>query len=178
MRGDEHITGSSSEISIRTLFFELRALIIVKLNSMNQEHNEVSTKLIKITLMSLLFMTIELVGGYLANSIAIFADAFHLLSDVLAYLISLGAVWLSTKPNPPKYLTFGWEKAQPLGALINIAIIYVVTAELFIEATKRMINKETVDQPLYMLITSIFGLLCNLITINILHSDPHGGHNC
>ena len=82
--------------------------------------------------MSLLFMTIELVGGYLANSIAIFADAFHLLSDVLAYLISLGAVWLSTRPNPPRYLTFGWEKAQPLGALINVAIIYVVTVQLFI----------------------------------------------
>lgn len=95
--------------------------------------------------MSLLFMTIELVGGYLANSIAIFADAFHLLSDVFAYLISLGAVWLSTHPTSPKALTFGWEKAQPLGALINVAIIYVVTAELFIEATKRMINKEVVD---------------------------------
>ena len=73
-------------------------------------------------------MAVELIGGYLANSIAIFADAFHLLSDVLAYLISLGAVWLSTRPTSPKFLTFGWEKAQPFGALINIAIIYVVTA--------------------------------------------------
>ena len=112
--------------------------------SMDKEHQEVSQKLIKITLMSLLFMTIELIGGYLANSIAIFADAFHLLSDVLAYLISLGAVWLSTRPNPPRQLTFGWEKAQPLGALINVAIIYVVTAELFVEATDRMLNKAVV----------------------------------
>ena len=128
--------------------------------------------------MSLLFMTIELVGGYLANSIAIFADAFHLLSDVFAYLISLGAVWLSTRPNSPKQLTFGWEKAQPLGALINVAIIYVVTAQLFVEATRRMINMETVDEPLYMLITSIFGLICNLIIMQILHNDPHGGHQC
>ena len=86
-------------------------------------------------------MAVELIGGWAANSIAIFADAFHLLSDVLAYLISLGAVWLSTTPNPPKFLAFGWEKAQPLGALINVAIIYVVTAELFVEATKRMINR-------------------------------------
>lgn len=127
--------------------------------------------------MSLLFMAIELIGGYLANSIAIFADAFHLLSDVLAYLISLGAVWLSTRPNPPSYLTFGWEKAEPLGALVNVIIIYIVTGELFIEATKRMINKEVVDEPKYMLITSIFGLFCNLIIMSILHNDPHGGHH-
>jgi cation diffusion facilitator family transporter len=143
---------------------------------MDAEHREVSSKLIRITLMSLIFMAVELVGGYLANSIAIFADAFHLLSDVLAYLISLGAVWLSTRPNPPRYLSFGWEKAQPLGALINVAIIYVVTAELFIEATRRMVHQDIVEEPKYMLMTSIFGLGCNLIIMKILHSDPHGGH--
>ncbi len=108
---------------------------------MDKEHQEVSTKLIKITFMSLTFMGIELLGGYLANSIAIFADAFHLLSDVLAYLISLLAVWLSTRPNSPSYLGFGWEKAEPLGALINVVVIYIVTVELFMEATHRMINR-------------------------------------
>lgn len=123
-------------------------------------------------------MLTELLGGYLANSIAIFADAFHLLSDVLAYLISLGAVWLSTRPRPPTNFTFGWEKAQPLGALINVAFIYIVTAELFIEATKRMIKKQVVEEPKYMLITSFFGLICNLIIMRILHNDSHGHHSC
>lgn len=127
--------------------------------------------------MSLLFMGVELAGGFLANSIAIFADAFHLLSDVLAYLISLGAVWLSTRPQSPTYLTFGWEKAEPLGALVNVIVIYIVTGELFVEATKRMVNKEVVDEPKYMLITSVFGLICNLIIMGILHNDPHGGHH-
>jgi len=59
------------------------------------------------------------------------ADAFHLFSDVIAYAISLYAVLLSTK-LAPKHLTFGYEKAQPLGALINVAIIWFVTIELFI----------------------------------------------
>lgn len=147
---------------------------------MDKEHQEVSAKLIKIACMSLIFMGVELVGGYLANSIAIFADAFHLLSDVLAYLISLGAVWLSTRHQSPVYLTFGWEKAQPLGALVNVLVIYVVTGELFVEATKRMLNREVVEEPKYMLITSIFGLFCNLIIMKILHNDPNGcshGHS-
>lgn len=88
-------------------------------------------------------MSIQILGGALAHSIAIMADAFHLLSDVIAYVISLYAVLLSTK-QAPKYLTFGYQKAQPLGALINVAIIWCVTVELFIEATHRIISQEVV----------------------------------
>lgn len=71
-------------------------------------------------------MVVEIVGGILAGSIAILADAFHLLSDVLAYSISLQAVLMSKKPPTPK-LTFGYEKLQPLGALLNVGIIWMVT---------------------------------------------------
>ena len=92
------------------------------------------SKLRQITVISLVFMMIEFLGGYYAHSIAIFADAFHLLSDVSAYVISLYAVHKSYQPSPPT-LTFGYEKVQPLGALINVAIIWVVTLELFLEAT-------------------------------------------
>ena len=143
---------------------------------MSKENNEVASKLIKITVLSLLFMAAELIGGYLANSIAIWSDAFHLLSDVLAYVISLVAVLLSEKKSPV-YLSFGWLKAQTLGALFNVAFIYIVTIELFIEATHRMIKKDKVEEPFYMLITSIFGLICNFIILSILHSDPNGGHH-
>jgi zinc transporter 2 len=98
---------------------------------MEQSDKIVVSKLKTIAVVSLIFMTIEIVGGALAHSIAIMADAFHLLSDVIAYVISLYAVLLS-KRVAPKHLTFGYEKAQPLGALINVAIIWCVTVELFI----------------------------------------------
>lgn len=54
------------------------------------------------------------------------ADAFHLFSDVVAYVISLYSVLLARK-LAPNYFTFGYEKAQPLGALINVGIIWMVT---------------------------------------------------
>lgn len=136
---------------------------------MNHEDQIVVSKLKKIAVISLIFMTIEIVGGYLANSIAIMADAFHLFSDVIAYVISLYAVLLGRK-LAPKYLSFGYEKAQPLGALINVMIIWAVTIELLIEATNRIISKEIVSEPLYMLLTSVFGLGCNLFIMKILHS--------
>ena len=110
---------------------------------MSRDNQEVASKPIKITLLSLLFMVVEFIGGYLAHSIAIWSDAFHLLSDVLAYVISIIAVLLSDKKSP-EFLTFGWAKSQTLGALLNIAFIYIVTIKLFIEATLRMIKKDKV----------------------------------
>lgn len=101
---------------------------------MKGEDQIVVSKLKKITIISAIFMLVEIAGGYTAHSIAIFADAFHLLSDVLAYVISLFAVLMSYRASP-KALTFGYEKLQPLGALINVGIIWFVTAELFMEAT-------------------------------------------
>ena len=123
-------------------------------------------------------MLVEIVGGLLSGSIAILADAFHLFSDVLAYSISLQAVIMSKKPSTSK-LTFGYEKAQPLGALLNVGIIWMVTFELFIEATERMIHKVVVDEPAYMLMIACFGLFCNLYIMKVLHSDEnHHHHNC
>ena len=85
-------------------------------------------------------MGIEIMGGVMANSISILADAFHLMSDVLAYVISMQAVLLSHKVAP-SYLCFGYNKAQPLGALLNVAIIWFVTFELLLEATHRIVEK-------------------------------------
>ena len=64
---------------------------------MEQSDKIVISKLKKIAIISLIFMAIEIAGGILAHSIAILADAFHLLSDVFAYSISLYAVLLSKK---------------------------------------------------------------------------------
>lgn len=146
---------------------------------MKGEDSVVVSKLWRITAISLVFMALELLGGYYAHSIAIFADAFHLLSDVSAYAISLYAVHKSYHQSPP-HLTFGYEKVQPLGALLNVAIIWVVTAELFIEATHRIFHSAVVEEPLLMLATSVFGLLCNLYIMKVLHSDEHASahHNC
>lgn len=112
----------------------------------------------------------------MANSIAILADAFHLLSDVLAYMISLQAVLFSLKA-PTDTLSFGYEKMQPLGAFLNVVIIWFVTFELVIEATNRIISQSRVEEPVFMLLTAIFGLFCNIWVMKILHSDPDSGHD-
>jgi Co/Zn/Cd efflux system component len=74
---------------------------------MRTADNLVITKLKRVTFISFTFMIVELFGGYYASSIAIFADAFHLLSDVVAYSISLYVVTLSAQSSPRIY-TFGY----------------------------------------------------------------------
>lgn len=100
-------------------------------------------KLKQVTLICTVFIILEILGGILAHSIAIISDALHLFSDVIAFILSAFAVWLSTQP-PPSWLAFGYHKIQPLGAFLNVVIIYIVTAYLFVEATERIINKEKV----------------------------------
>lgn len=134
-------------------------------------------KLKQVTAICTVFIVLEVLGGVLAHSIAIISDALHLFSDVIAFVLSAFAVWLSTQ-TPPVWLAFGYHKIQPLGAFLNVIIIYIVTIYLFVEATERIINQEKVENPLYMLITAVFGLGCNLVMMKILHSGDTPGHEC
>ena len=67
-------------------------------------------------------MLVELIGGYLANSLAIMSDAAHLMSDLIGFLISILSVVLSIK-KPTDVYTFGYPRAGILGAMMSIVII-------------------------------------------------------
>jgi len=72
----------------------------------------------------LLFFGIgEIVGGYVSGSLAIMTDAAHLFSDFASFLISLAAIWLSGR-QPKKSLNFGYYRAEALGALLTIFMIW------------------------------------------------------
>lgn len=79
------------------------------------------------------FMIVEIVGGWLARSIAIMSDAAHMLSDVSAFLVSIFAAWAATQPGTTLY-SFGYHRAEILGALVSVLIIWLVTGALVFEA--------------------------------------------
>ena len=72
-------------------------------------------------------------------------------------------------------MSFGYHRAEVIGALASIILIWGLTIILFYEATDRVINKTIVENPLIMLITAGFGLVCNLVMAKVLHSSPTGG---
>ena len=90
-------------------------------------------KLFSVSLVCFFFMTVEIVGGYISGSLAIMTDAAHMLSDVAAFTISYLAIYLSHRPATLKK-TFGYHRAEVLGALASIALIWGLLIWLLIEA--------------------------------------------
>ena len=121
-----------------------------------------------VSLICILFMMAEIIGGLLANSLAIITDAAHLFSDLSGFLISIFAIMIGQKPAN-KIFTFGYHRAEVLGALTSVITIWILTCFLLKEAIDRIANPTPIDAKI-MLITSIFGLFCNLVMMEVLHS--------
>jgi zinc transporter 2 len=132
----------------------------------------------------LVFMIIEIIGGYLANSIAIMSDAAHLLSDFLGFIISIVSIYIS-RSRANHQMSFGYHRAEVIGALVSVTLIWGLTIWLLYEATLRMINPGQVNG-LIMLITAVIGFVFNIVMGVILayqgidhnlhhhHDDEHG----
>ena len=125
-------------------------------------------KMVIVSLICILFMMAEIIGGLLANSLAIITDAAHLFSDLSGFLISIFAIMIGQKPAN-KIFTFGYHRAEVLGALTSVITIWILTCFLLKEAIDRIANPIPIDAKI-MLITSIFGLFCNLVMMEVLHS--------
>ncbi len=96
-------------------------------------------KLILVASVSIVFIVIQVIGGLLANSIAILTDSAHLFSDIAGFAISIIALHLAQRPAT-KILSFGYHRAEVIGTLVSIIMIWFLTFWLVIEATKRMIE--------------------------------------
>ena len=118
-------------------------------------------------------MGAEILGGYLSGSIAIITDAAHMLSDVAGFLISYFAIYMGSRPANYQ-MSFGYHRAEILGALASVLLIWGLIIWLFIEAIHRIVDPEEIDGTV-MLITAAVGLVFNFISIFTLHSC--GGHH-
>ncbi|XP_053673752.1 proton-coupled zinc antiporter SLC30A2-like [Anopheles nili] len=137
-------------------------------------------KLILASVLCVIFMIAEIIGGIYSNSLAIATDAAHLMADLASFMISLLALWIAARPST-KRLSFGWYRAEVIGALVSVLMIWVVTAILFYLAVLRTINRDFELNGEVMLITSGLGILVNVIMGATLHHHGHshssGGHH-
>ena len=124
----------------------------------------------------LLFMCAEIVGGYLAHSLAIMTDAAHMLSDVAGFLVGVLSLFLTNRAPTPKY-SFGYHIAEVLGAMVSISIVWLMTGVLLYEATNRLFSPEPVDGRT-MFVVSLVGVVMNVVLMAVLgHGEGgHGGH--
>ncbi|VVC31480.1 Hypothetical protein CINCED_3A011580 [Cinara cedri] len=140
------------------------------------DHKKARRKLIFASVLCLIFMIGEAIGGYLSSSLAIATDASHLLTDFASFMISLCALWVASRPAT-RAMPFGWYRAEVLGALTSVLLIWVVTGILLYLAVERIKNMSYSIDANIMLITSIIGLCVNVVMGLTLHqhSHSHGG---
>ena len=92
------------------------------------------------------YLVIELVTGYFANSLALMTDAVHLLTDIAALCLSLFTLWIASKPAQGAR-TYGYLRAEILGALVNGVMLWVLVVFVWIEAAERLHHPEPVKGP-------------------------------
>jgi cobalt-zinc-cadmium efflux system protein len=113
------------------------------------------------------YMVAEAVGGWLTGSLALLADAGHMLSDAAALGLSVFAMSMSRRPRTAKR-TYGYHRLEILAALANGATLVAISILVLIEAARRLGRPEAVDAPGMMGIAA-GGLLVNLAALWILH---------
>lgn len=119
------------------------------------------------------FFFVELIGGYYAGSLAIMSDAAHLLSDLAGLMISLLAVAVARLP-PNATMSFGFARAEVLGAFVSILFIWALTIVLVIFAIHRLFAPSAVNGPLMLLLGAI-GLAVNVV-LGVVLGHGHHGH--
>uniref|UniRef100_A0A672PI42 Proton-coupled zinc antiporter SLC30A8 n=1 Tax=Sinocyclocheilus grahami TaxID=75366 RepID=A0A672PI42_SINGR len=147
-------------------------------NSRALEDREREKKLAKkrlyiVSVVCLVFMVGEILGGYFAGSLAVMTDAAHLLVDLTSFIISLCSLWLSSRPAT-RTLNYGWHRAEILGALLSVFTIWLVTGVLVYLAVERIIHDDFTIEGTVMLITSGCAVLANIIMAFTLHQSGHG----
>lgn len=114
-----------------------------------------------------LFFVVELVGGILTNSLALLADAGHMLSDVGALGLSYLALrWTAKPPTPQK--TYGYHRLEILVALLNGLTLWAMAAYIFYEAYGRIFQPPQINT-VPMIVIAALGLAVNLFGVYILH---------
>jgi cobalt-zinc-cadmium efflux system protein len=116
-----------------------------------------------------LYMVAEAVGGWMTGSLALMADAGHMLADVAALALALIAMWFASRPATPSK-TFGYYRLEILAALINGVALVLISFLIFFEAYQRWSEPPVVRSGLMMLIAT-GGLIINLACAWILHGD-------
>jgi cobalt-zinc-cadmium efflux system protein len=113
------------------------------------------------------FAAVEIVGGLLTESLALLADAGHMLSDVASLAVAFAAVVLAQRPSTPAR-TFGYQRAEVLAALLNGIALVAVAVWIFVEAAGRFSDPPDVLGG-WVLAIACAGLAVNLAAARILH---------
>ncbi|CEL02372.1 hypothetical protein ASPCAL03543 [Aspergillus calidoustus] len=120
------------------------------------------------------FFLTEISVGFYTHSLALVADAFHYLNDLVGFIVAFTALKVSTGKSSPQELSYGWQRAQVLGAFFNGSLLFALGISIFLQSIERFITLHHVEDPNLMLIIGCIGLGLNVICAMFLHEHHHG----
>lgn len=145
----------------------------------NHAHGHVHTNNKKILLISFLiigiFMIVEIIGGFVSNSLALLSDGLHMFSDTISLGVALLA-FIYAERHANKHKTFGYKRFEILAALFNGVTLFVIGIIIIVEAIGRFFDPQEV-QSTEMFIISVTGLIVNIIVAYLMFKAGDTSHN-
>lgn len=115
-----------------------------------------------------LFLVVEVVGAIVSGSLALLADAVHMLSDLFALIVALVSLTVATRPANDRQ-TFGYQRTEVFGALINGLLLAGITIWISVEGVARLVGAESAEvRGVPMLVVALAGLLANGMSLWVL----------
>lgn len=121
------------------------------------------------------FMLVEVAGGLISGSLALLADAGHMLTDAASLALALAAFRLSRRP-PDEDKTYGWHRGQVLAAFVNGLALIVIVGWIAVEAVLRLIEPEPVAGTAMLAVAAV-GLAVNIAAFMVLHGGDQENVN-
>jgi cobalt-zinc-cadmium efflux system protein len=125
-------------------------------------------RLIAVLVITLAVVLVQIVGALVSGSLALLADAGHVLSDAAGVFIALLASWIAARPASDQR-TYGYQRAEVLAALANALVLIVISVVIFTEAIRRLASAPEVQTDV-MLAAAVLGALANLVSLLILRT--------
>ena len=127
------------------------------------------TKLKLALVLTSVYLFAEAIGGWFANSLALLADAGHMLTDVAAMTLTLAAIWFAARPATAKK-TFGYYRLEILAAFVNGIALVLISLWVIYEAYERW-NAPPAIKGFELTLIAVGGLIINLICAWLLHGN-------
>ncbi|XP_060773878.1 proton-coupled zinc antiporter SLC30A1-like [Neoarius graeffei] len=118
------------------------------------------------------FFVVEVVVSQLTSSLAMRLDSFYMLLDVMALIVALVAVCFAERTQSTKKNTFGWIRAEVMGALINAVLLTALCFTIVLKAIEHFTELHEIENPIVVITVGVAGLVVNLLGLCLFHS--HG----
>lgn len=141
-------------------------------------------RILALLVIDTVFFLLEIIIGCMVNSLALIADSFHMLNDIISLMVAFWAVNVAKTRSADGEYTYGWLRAEILGALINAVFLIALCFTIFIEAVQRLLDPPVITNPKLILIVGTCGLISNIVGLFLFHEHGHshggsvgGGHS-